>query len=184
MKKIFLVIAAGFIPAMTLIGVAHAQNSKNTLLIRDAKFLQTPIAGSPAGVVNPEGKVSNNMINISSRAVRNFEKSYRGVTNAQWFEMKYGFTASFKLDGDVNRIYYDKRGNWIATIKCYDEKKMPHDVRATVKSIYYDYRITSVDEIRTGDKIVYLVHMQDATTWKNVKVCDGEMEVTAEFNKG
>jgi hypothetical protein len=87
-------------------------------------------------------------------------------------------------DGAEHRVFYDKKGYWDATIKYYDEKKLPPDVRAIVKSTYYDYSITSVQEIQKGNKIVYLVHMQDATTLKSVKVCDGEMEVIAEFNKG
>ncbi|MGI8952391.1 MAG: hypothetical protein ACR2FN_12510 [Chitinophagaceae bacterium] len=66
----------------------------------------------------------------------------------------------------------------------YDETKLPHDVRAQVKSTYYDYAITTVDEVHYQGQIVYLVHMQDANTWKIIRVnSDGEMDVYQAFDK-
>jgi hypothetical protein len=52
-----------------------------------------------------------------------------------------------------------------------------------VKSNYYDYTITVVQEITLHSQTIYLVHMQDETTWKVLKVADGEMSIIEDFNK-
>ena len=78
---------------------------------------------------------------------------------------------------------YDLKGHWRFTISYYDEKKLPDEVRATVKSIYYDYNITRVEEIHVDDIIMYLVHMQDENTWKILKIADREMSIVEDFNK-
>jgi hypothetical protein len=69
------------------------------------------------------------------------------------------------------------------TISYYDEKKLPDEIRSIVKSTYYDYSITCVEEIHIDSKIIYIVHMQDDKTWKNVRICDGEMEIVEDFDK-
>ena len=69
------------------------------------------------------------------------------------------------------------------TIIYYDEKKLPPEVRAIGKSTYYDYSITRVDEIHVNSQIIYQVHMQDENTWKNIRVCDGSIEVVEDYNK-
>jgi hypothetical protein len=62
---------------------------------------------------------------------------------------------------------------------------MSRDIRAQVKSTYYDYTITLVEEIeQINNPLVYLVHLADASTWKIVSVCDGEMETVQDFRKG
>jgi hypothetical protein len=61
---------------------------------------------------------------------------------------------------------------------------MPRDIRGIVKSQYYDYTITVVDEIEERMKpLVYVVHLEDSTTLKYVRVCDREMEVLEEYKK-
>jgi hypothetical protein len=53
-----------------------------------------------------------------------------------------------------------------------------------IKSQYYDYKITLVEEIvQTLKPLVYVVHMEDATTLKNIRVSDREMEVVEEYKK-
>ncbi len=55
---------------------------------------------------------------------------------------------------------------------------------ALVKSQYYDYTITLVEEIEVPMKpLVYVVHMEDSATLKNVRVSDREMEVLEEYKK-
>jgi hypothetical protein len=61
---------------------------------------------------------------------------------------------------------------------------MPRDVRAMVKSQYYDYTITLVEEIIEPFKpLVYVVHLEDVETLKNIRVSEREMEVMDEYKK-
>ena len=123
--------------------------------------------------------------NISIKAARDFAERYPSVEDARWYIAKNGFIVRFALDSLDTRSAYNLRGAWVYTIKVYPEKNLARSVRHLVKSTYYDYTITQIEEIdRPNEHRVYIVHMYDSTTWKNVQVRDGEMKVVEEFRKG
>jgi len=115
--------------------------------------------------------------NLKSRTVRNFGRSYKNISSEKWYEVPDGFIAGFILD-DINyRVDYDKRGNWLHTIRTYNENKLPPDVRHLVKSSYYDYNITLVQEIEQPRyNFTYIIHLEGKTEFFNLRVHDGEME--------
>lgn len=122
---------------------------------------------------------------ISMRAVRDFEKKYSKVSDGKWIKMTDGYSVKFTLNNEQYRMVYNNHGYWVYTIKYLKEVSMPREVRAQVKSIYYDYTITQVEEIEVPyNPIVYIVHMCDEKKWVNVRVRDGEMDVIQEFDKG
>lgn len=121
---------------------------------------------------------------LSIRAARDFGERYAKAEKAKWFEAKGGYMVTFLLDSISCRAAYEQRGNWLYTIKTYEEEKMPRPVRHLVKSTYYDYSITVTEElIRPGEPVVYIVHMQDAQHWLNVQVSNGEMAVMQQYRK-
>jgi hypothetical protein len=121
---------------------------------------------------------------ISTTASRDFVKRYDNALDAKWYKVPDGWIAKCTLDNHKASVAYDRHGNWVYTMKTYAENKMPRDVRAIVKSTYYDYQIVVVQEILKGKyPVVYVVHLQDSTCWKNVRVCEGEMEIIEEYQK-
>ena len=106
------------------------------------------------------------------------------VSNVEWYKVGQGYIARFFMNGIKCQATYRGSGNWIYTIRYYNEAQMPRNVRATVKSVYYDFAITQVEEIKhINSPLVYIVHLQDSTSWRNIRVCEGEMEVLEIFNK-
>ena len=95
---------------------------------------------------------------IPIKAMRDFKKRYAGV-NETWI-IKDGFLARFSENAVTTTICYNKNGKWMYSIQRYNETKLPMDVRATVKSIYYDYTITHAKEISLPGKTVFLVYLQ------------------------
>ena len=81
---------------------------------------------------------------------------------------------------------HDKKGKLLYSVKRYNESQLPKDVRSLVRSQYYDYNITGVEEITVPgeEKSIYMVHLQDDTNIKIVKVYDGALEVTGEYIRG
>jgi hypothetical protein len=133
----------------------------------------------------PPKKESVFLNDISMRAARDFEKKFGKVADKQWYKAGDGYVVKFTISSILHRSVYNSRGIWIYTIKYYNESIMPRAVRAQVKGTYYDCTITQVEEIEQPDgPVIYMVHMYDATTWKNVRLWDGEMEVVEEFDKG
>jgi hypothetical protein len=81
-------------------------------------------------------------------------------------------------------VFYDNKGRWVYTIKWYGEKDLPRSVRTLVKRTWYDHTITQVDEVLQGNApVVYIVHMEDATSWINVRICEQEITETTEYVK-
>ena len=171
MKKIHLFIAAISLIAMAAGSNVNAQTTKNISFLTDVKTMEKVVALSePFGAIN-------------SRAMRDFKRSYPDVDDAQWYSFKDGFAAKFNDEGTEHMVTYNRIGDWQYTISNYDEKKLPESVRAIVKSTYYDYTISLVQEINMHTQTIYLIHMQDASTWKTLKIADGEMSILEDFNK-
>ena len=122
--------------------------------------------------------------NVNVRVVKNFVRSYKDVSGEKWFEMKSGFVAMFSLDDIDYQVAYNKKGNWIRTIRSYGEVKLSQDLRHTIKSTYYDYDINRVQEIEKPiDPIAYIIQLVGKTELINLRICDGEMTVLQKFNK-
>jgi hypothetical protein len=183
MKKTFLIFAMGLIPAVALLSNTYAQHSSvRTLLIKDAEnLLSIPVSDTAA--TNSANFTSTSLGTINAKAIKSFDKTFKGVKNVSWYTISDGFGATFTQNENLNRAYYDKKGNLTYTITYYSGKKLPHDIRAIVKSTYYDCEIPLVEEIRAGDQVVYIVHLEDETTWKKVKVSDSGMELMEDLNK-
>lgn len=165
MKKIIFILGACLIISQAFVGTSQAQ----------AKPAQTSVLV----LKNMSTMLCFENEHISSKAISNFNKSYKGIDNAQWFETKQGGSVCrFVVKDEVNRAYYDKKGNWQYTISDYTEKELPEDVRRQVKSTYYDYNISFAQKIdmAIASKIVYLVQVRNEKDFKTVRVCDGEMD--------
>src|SRR5260221_3142518 len=150
MKKTTLSLASFCILATLAINVAKAQTT-NKSGIADSKSMEISFAFGEVTLINSS---SENLNAINTKAVRDFDKNYKAVTDEKWYKVSNGYLARFASNGNENMAAYDLKGHWRFTISYYDEKKLPDEVRATVKSIYYDYSITRVEEIHVDDKII------------------------------
>jgi hypothetical protein len=129
-----------------------------------------------------------NTLNVSKvhvRAMRDFLKRDKTASNVDWMIVETGYVVKYFDENNSNcRTVYNNRGDFVYTIRQYYENKMPHDIRHMVKSQYYDYTITLVEQIeQTRQPLVYVVHLEDATTLKNVRVREREIEVMSEYMK-
>jgi hypothetical protein len=128
----------------------------------------------------PETKLPGKVWNkININAVQHFTTNYPGVSNEKWQALKDGYMAAFVSDSIPTKLYYDKTGTWLHSIQRFDEAKLPKEVRASVRSAYYDYAITGVDKVSlrgNGSKPRYLVYIRHNNTFKTILVCDGEVQ--------
>jgi hypothetical protein len=135
-------------------------------------------------------KYSNNEIaeitsvnELNQKASRDFKKTFKDVNTEKWYSIKNGFLAEFSLNSTKNRVVYDKKGNWKYTVSYYEEKNLPAEIRAIVKPVYYDYTISRVEEIHANDQIIYIVHVQNDSSLKTLRICEGEMDLIEDFPK-
>jgi hypothetical protein len=181
MKKNLL---SGFSTCIAILAVnasIYAQVPANAVAINQPAAVIEKIPGNDFdghsfAMLNPEG--------ISMKAVRDFTQSNKLAENVHWYKVSDGLMAYFTESGIKTKTGYDAKGNWLYTIRSYDETMLPKAIRAQVKSVYYDYAITWANEITKGQQIIYIVHLQDKAGYKNIRVCEGEeMEETEHFLK-
>jgi hypothetical protein len=167
MKK--LLIATG-ITFVVLSGCAYSQQSGHTLAAANVKTLR------------PQNQYLND---VNVRAMRDFVNRYGDASDATWHQSNGNYVAVFIRDSIQYRVIYSERGNLNYVMKYYEESRMARNIRAQIKSTYYDYKIYIVQELESPDHpTVYIVNLQGDTEWKKVKLCQGEMEVMEEFKRG
>jgi hypothetical protein len=115
---------------------------------------------------------------------RNFERKFKNVTNARWYESSYGFVVKFNLTGIDYRVDLDKRGTWLYTIRNYDEMKLPGEIRHLINDSYKDYSITLVQEIETPfNPVIFAVNLDGKTDMIQLRVSGNEMQEWRRFRK-
>jgi hypothetical protein len=176
--KNFLIAFAGSIFVLATTTGANAQNSndldKSVIKINQSVF---PTGGNA---------LNAGSFTVNFKALKDFKKSYKDANGEIWLKNEFGLTARFTAKGINNLIYYDKKGNWTASLKTYNEDKFDRSVRAIVKQKYYDYKITQVQEIETTATLgapTYMVHIEGDNDFKIIRVTDGAMDVYEEFGK-
>lgn len=120
---------------------------------------------------------------IESRIMRRFLKDFPGAVNDAWAKTQTGYLVSFTEDGFNQRAFLDKKGHCTGSIRYYGEKELLKEVRHLVKSNYYDYAITAVKEVTCNRTMAFLVTIEDATTWKVIRVVNGEMDEFEKYTK-
>ena len=178
MKKLLVITATVFFLAVLISYRATAQNSIK------ADYAKLASGGTDSKKFSAPLTTNENRSLISVRAMRDFKKSYKSSSQETWYKTDEGcFLVKFTLNGIKNRADYNKKGTWIATTRYYSEKELPKDIRAQVKSVYYDFAIITVQEITFPEHLVYIVHVEGETKWMNIRICDGEMDVMEELLK-
>jgi hypothetical protein len=121
---------------------------------------------------------------INFRTLKDFKKRFASVNNATWDITSDGYFAEFSADSIKTIAAYGKKGKWFYTIQRYNEKKLPADIRARVKSVYYDYSILNINEVHVPDyeDAIYILDLKFDQHFKTVRVSGEEMEVIADFH--
>lgn len=176
MKKMIPAFAGAIITMLSCI-FAKAQKSVD---ISASDHLKNPSTSVAADKVTPETKDDHNYLyKINFKAVQHFKNTYTDITTETWAILKNGFVANFNSNSVYIRSHYDKQGNWLHTLKRYNETKLPEEVQELVRNAYEDYSITGVEEVSTNrnNKIpIYLVYIKLGTKCKIARICNGEIE--------
>jgi hypothetical protein len=168
MKNVIVTVAC--VAVISAAGPVSAQPANGSLIIDNMQSLHIS-----SGIPN----------SVHIKAMRDFLKRNKTAVNAEWMPISHGYEAIYTdRTGSKCRTVYNSKGGFVYTIKQYSEDQLSREVRGWVKSRYYDYTITLVEEIeQPGTPVTYVVHLQDATTLKNVRVCEGEVEVMEEYKR-
>jgi hypothetical protein len=139
---------------------------------------------SPKSSISKNAVITANRNTVNPKAVRDFMRSYKSVSNEKWYQLQHGLVVIFSLDTIKYQVEYDRKGAWLYTIRIYNENILPRDIRHLVKSTYYDYAIRLVHEIETPrHTFTYIVLLDGTAEFINLRVSDGEMDEWQKFKK-
>jgi hypothetical protein len=180
MKKIIYSLFIGFTSLTVNANSIFAQKSTMPIMHGfKADLRQLDAMENPAGAYIPDSK------DVNVKATKDFQTRFVNVSNAKWFSTNEGFEAFFVQAGFGNRVYYNKKGKWTLSVILCDESKLPHDLRAEIRSTYYDMSISQVEEFQNPDHSVYIVTLQDKSSIIVLKITqEGEMNVLQDLKKG
>lgn len=186
MKKIAIVLTIGCISFSAFAGSMYAQHNGNVIAFTNTKAFKHSIES----VILRETSFfrdsinSTDLKNVNLKAIKDFKNRFSAAAEAKWYATRDGYMTFFRLDGFGARVFYDKKGRWQASLINFGEDKLPKDIRAIVKSTYYDFAITLVQDVETLSGGVYVIHLDDNKHIKIVRVTkDGDMDTLQEFEK-
>jgi hypothetical protein len=187
MKKTFLTLATALLSTAAIQHSANAQGTNNVATFADSKIFLKSIQ-TVATLDFPNDFTSTNAVDLNAvnvKAIKDFKTRFDKALNEKWYAIPSGFMSYFKMDGFGDRAFYDKKGRWESSLKIFSEDQLPIEVRRMIRSAFLDYAITIVEEVEIPDNHVYLIHLEDKTSFKIVRVnADLEMDVMQEFQKG
>jgi len=173
MKKLLSMLMLGFGLVSIFVNTGYSQNIVSG--VSDEQFTRT------ADEIIHMNSIK--VTDVSLKAVRHFEKSFKEVEHVNWYKVKGGFMVYFYQEGLKKISGYSDNGKWLYAFFSYGEGKLPRPVWHEVKAVYYAYSIVLVNEIQTATKTIYVVHLEDDTTYKNVRICNDEMTEIQEIKK-
>jgi hypothetical protein len=121
---------------------------------------------------------------VKARAVYDFQIRFNDASQVQWYSDHNGYTSYFKKDGYNDRAFYNKNGRWMFSVIYKHENQLPKDIRAAIKSVYYDWNMTMVEEVQSMEGKGYIIYLEDKSTIRILKVnADSEMETMMDLVK-
>jgi hypothetical protein len=121
---------------------------------------------------------------INEKLVQSFNESYPHAVKVNWLEYLETYAVNFEETGVKSTIHYNKDGSFQCAFRYYSEEKLPYYLIVSLKEKFPGKKIYSVTELSTPSEINYYIKLEDAKTWKTVKVdSNGNFVVIEKFNK-
>lgn len=174
MKKLSIIIVTLFLVLGLFPGNTKAQQTDITSLRSNANI---------SNLEPSSGSSGDNLSLINGKAIKDFKKSFKAISNEKWYVIEKGFMTRFTNNDIPTSVYYDTKGAWMGTIRNLNEKQLPKEIRYMLKWNFFDYSINLVREITLDQHLVYIAHLENETGFKNIRISDGEMDVISEYKK-
>jgi len=121
----------------------------------------------------------------NEKVLKSFEAIFNSATEIKWFDHKEYFEVRFVQANIRTNVKFDMDGNFISSMKYFQEQQLPANVLWKVKMKYADKKIFGVTEITTPEEIIYYVKLEDSKSWLTIKVYgNGQMDVFEKYRKG
>jgi hypothetical protein len=182
MKKSTILLIAAWISAIAFLPKAKGQGAGNVVRNSNKETGMLSVHSLTCLSIPPELPGLPDINAVNERAIKDFKSRFSGAMNEKWYSIPGGYLCYFQIKGFDDRAFYDRKGQWLSSLKLYDEYKLPKEIRSLVRGIYFDFSITLVEEARIPNSLVYIIHMEDKNNAKILMVTsDGDIQTLLEY---
>ena len=94
-----------------------------------------------------------------SKLLQRFNQTFPHAQSITWRDDTNGYFVSFIQNGDYNKAFYNKDGEFVYSLKYYYGDKLPTNIIITLNDKFSDAKIVGVTEVTTQNKTVYDVKL-------------------------
>jgi hypothetical protein len=121
---------------------------------------------------------------VSERLHQEFGNSFPNAEKVNWDESDGTFVVSFVNKGMLNRIVYDKHGEFVSSLRNYGESELPYYLASSLKKKFPGQKIFGVTEITSISGIAYFVKLEGPKNWTTVSLdAEGSSFVLESYKK-
>jgi len=121
---------------------------------------------------------------ISTRAYRYFHKTWSAVKDETWYKTDKELIVSFKSNGHLKKAFFNPRGSFLYSIEYYPGIDLSPDVTGMIQKKYPDFQIDAVTQVSNPDRVLYFVHIKNASFIRTISVIEEKVEVYEELING
>jgi hypothetical protein len=176
MKKVSIVLLTALFAMFAFSPNVDAQSSTT--------FDKATFAKSLSNASDADKLALENIKMMNARIYKDLTKNFKNASDISMSTVKNAALVSCKVDGKMNRIVYSKNGKWQNTVTSYESDRLPEPIRESIEYAYPRYSIFgSAIEVTVGKTTAYLVTIENKTSWKRIRMVNGEMDVYEEYQK-
>jgi hypothetical protein len=94
-----------------------------------------------------------------SKLLQSFSQTFPNAQSITWRDDTNGYFVSFTQNGDYNKAFYNKDGEFVYSLKYYNGDKLPTNIIMTLNDKFKQAKILGVTEVTTQNKTVYDVKL-------------------------
>lgn len=94
-----------------------------------------------------------------SKLLERFNQTFPNAKNITWRDDKAGYFASFTQNGNFTKVFYNKTGEFVYSLKYSDAASLPTNILMTLNKKFGESKIIGVTEVTTQDNAVYNVKL-------------------------
>lgn len=180
MKKILLLTACAL-----LLGIFQTSLRAQSEINRKNEGIGAGYGFNPILVQFSQSTVAaaRNLEKVNRKAIRQFVGWYKNTRDENWFHVNNGIMVKFEENGLEKMAAFNAKGNWLFTIIYFGERSLPARTRWLVKSRFFDFEISGIEQIESPASNIYIVHMQNDSHWVNLRIHNEEIKIMEDFIK-
>ena len=98
-----------------------------------------------------------------SKVLARFNETFPNAKNVKWIDNKEGYFVSFYQNDNFNKVFYNKAGNFVYSLKYSNSEALPTNIAMSIREKFEGAKIIGVTEGTTQTSTLY-----------NIKLSKGE----------